>query len=77
MSAEDQVPQVSLSPRLQPREREIVSLLAKGYSSKEIAAKLDLKYRVVCTYIYSACIKTGARNRVDLAVRRAEFGVVD
>lgn len=44
------------------REREIVSLLADGLTSKEIALKLDLSYRTVEVYRAKLLKKFGASN---------------
>lgn len=44
------------------REREIVSLLADGLTSKEIARKLDLSYRTIEVYRAKLLKKFGARN---------------
>lgn len=44
------------------REREIVSLLADGLTSKEIAIKLDLSYRTVEVYRAKLLKKFGASN---------------
>jgi DNA-binding CsgD family transcriptional regulator len=51
---------------LTPREREIVSLLRFGYSTREVAARLCVSARTVEGHIYRATTKTGAANRDEL-----------
>jgi DNA-binding NarL/FixJ family response regulator len=49
--------------RLAPREREILALLAQGYSYKEIADKLDLSVRTVGAHIRSTYEKLHVHSR--------------
>ncbi len=53
---------------LSPREREIVQLLAKGLSSKQIANQLFLSSHTVDTHRRNLLKKTGAKNTLELAV---------
>lgn len=53
---------------LAPREREILSLIAGGLSNKEIAAELHLSGGTVRNYISEMLVKTGARDRTQLAI---------
>jgi DNA-binding CsgD family transcriptional regulator len=48
------------------REREIVMLLARGLSNKDVAARLTLSVRTVEGHIYRAMMKTGTSTREDL-----------
>lgn len=52
---------------LTDREREIVSLLGKGLTSREIAARLNLSVRTVEGHVYHAMTKTSAASREELA----------
>ena len=52
--------------RLTRREREIVSFLADGCTSKEIALKLDLSYRTVEVYRVKLLKKFGVANTSSL-----------
>jgi DNA-binding NarL/FixJ family response regulator len=54
------------SSALSEREREVVRLVAHGYSNKEIAAKLDVSVKTVETYRYRATEKLGLHSRADL-----------
>jgi DNA-binding NarL/FixJ family response regulator len=51
---------------LSEREEEVVSLIAQGYSNKEIAARLKLSVKTVETYKARSLEKLGMRSRVDL-----------
>ena len=58
---------------LSEREREVVRLIASGYSNKEIAARLKVSVKTVETYKTRSMEKLGIRSRVDIvryAVRR-------
>jgi DNA-binding CsgD family transcriptional regulator len=52
---------------LTDREREIVMLIRKGLSSREIAERLTLSVRTVESHIYRATLKTGTKSRDELA----------
>jgi DNA-binding CsgD family transcriptional regulator len=49
------------------REREIVALLAKGLSNREVADRLCLSVRTIEGHIYRAMARTGVANREELA----------
>ena len=63
--------------RLSDREREVVRLVARGYSNKEIAAKLEVSVKTVETYRYRAVEKLGLRGRADLVRYAIEQGWLD
>jgi DNA-binding CsgD family transcriptional regulator len=48
------------------REREIVSLLRHGYSTREVAERLCVSARTVEGHVYRAMTKTGATTREEL-----------
>lgn len=54
------------STALSEREREVVQLVAHGYSNKEIAEKLDVSVKTIETYRYRATDKLGLHGRADL-----------
>lgn len=63
---------------LSSREREVLSLLAAGYSTEEAAAQLILSPLTVRTHVRNAMDKLGARSRthaVALALRDGEIAV--
>jgi DNA-binding NarL/FixJ family response regulator len=53
---------------LTPRERRTVELVAQGWSTREIAARFGVSSQAVRNYIWRACEKIGASNRVELAM---------
>src|SRR5919108_3643804 len=52
--------------QLSERETEVLCLIAKGYSNKEIAAQLDLSVKTVETYKARLMEKLELRGRVDI-----------
>jgi DNA-binding CsgD family transcriptional regulator len=63
---------------LTSREREIVTLIAEGLSTRAVAERLTLSARTVESHIYNAMAKTGVESRDELAallpVRRSGSG---
>lgn len=53
---------------LSPRQREIMRLICRGSTDKEIAEALKLKLPTVANYIQNAISRLGARNRTHAAV---------
>ena len=51
---------------LSDREAEVVRLIARGFSNKEIAARLDVSIKTVETYKARASEKLNLRTRVDI-----------
>ena len=60
--------------QLTPREREVLRLIARGYSYKEVAARLSLSVKTVETHVSSVLRKLQLSSRHELttwaAVRR-------
>lgn len=56
------------SPRLTPREREIVSCLCRGMRNKEIAQELSITPGTVKVHLMHIFEKTGVKDRFELAV---------
>ena len=54
--------------KLPPREREILLLLAQGYSNKEIAFRPRLREQTVKNYLHSLYSKLGIHDRVSAAL---------
>ncbi|MBI4405427.1 MAG: response regulator transcription factor [Deltaproteobacteria bacterium] len=52
--------------RLTPRERQILKLIAEGYSNKEIASNLDVAVKTVMSHRVNLMDKLGIRNRSKL-----------
>jgi HD-GYP domain-containing protein (c-di-GMP phosphodiesterase class II) len=61
---------------LSPREVEILRLIARGLSSKEIAARLTLSPKTVRNHTEHIYAKTGADNRVAASLFAVEHGLL-
>ncbi len=61
-------------PSLTAREREILSLMARGMGNKEIAAHLYLSVPTVKTHIRRLLRKLGARSREEAVARARQAG---
>ncbi len=55
--------------RLSPRETELLTLLAGGYSNKEIAAKLALTLETIQSYLKSVYRKMHVHSRAEAAAK--------
>ena len=62
--------------RLTPRERQILPLLAAGYSNREIAASLGLGTGTIKSYVEHLLQKLGASSRAEAAARAATWGLL-
>ncbi len=62
--------------KLTPREREIIAMLARGISNKEIARKLDLAESTVKIHVQGILRKLNLTSRVQAAVYAVEHGLV-
>lgn len=51
---------------LSPREQDVLSLIARGFSNKEIAARLQISTKTVETYKARAAEKLSLRTRADI-----------
>ncbi|MBX5439962.1 MAG: response regulator transcription factor [Solirubrobacteraceae bacterium] len=67
-------------PRLSPREREVLQLMAEGQTAEGVGEALGVSVETVRTHVRNAVRKLQARNRVHaiaLAVARGEIAVDD
>ena len=53
---------------LSPKEIQVLTLVALGYSDKEICSELNIKYGTVRTYIDRIVLKLNAKNRTHAAI---------
>jgi PAS domain S-box-containing protein len=61
---------------LSPREREVLSLVALGATSPEIAARLHISHNTVRKHVNSAMQKMGARSRAHLVAKALGEGQI-
>ncbi|WP_188187797.1 response regulator [Nonomuraea sp. SYSU D8015] len=59
-------------PELSPRERDVLAMVGAGLSNREIAERLYLGVSTVKTHLANLMRKTGAQNRIRLAVLAAQ-----
>lgn len=53
---------------LSPKELQVLTLVAMGYSDKEIGAKLNIAYGTVRNHVDKAVLKLNAQNRTHAAI---------
>lgn len=62
------------SPRLTPRERDVLELLAAGHRNHDIAARLGLSEKTVRNHASHLLLKFGAEDRTSLVIRARDAG---
>lgn len=73
----DAVAMPDISPdKLSPREREIIVMLARGASNKEIAKTLDLSESTIKIHVQGILRKLNIAKRVQAAVYAVEHGLI-
>jgi DNA-binding NarL/FixJ family response regulator len=70
-----QCPDSDLLEELTPRERQVVSLVARGLTNDEIAEQLVVTPATAKTHVSRAMLKLGARDRAQLVVFAYETGL--
>ncbi len=69
-------PLAAALPRLSPRERELITLVAQGRTDAQIAAQLYITVRTVSSHLDRIRDKTGCRRRADLTRLALSAGLV-
>jgi DNA-binding NarL/FixJ family response regulator len=65
----------SSSPRITPREQEVLDKILHGYRNHEIADSMGISKRTVAKHRQNLNAKLGARNAVELALSAMRFGL--
>jgi DNA-binding NarL/FixJ family response regulator len=73
---EAESPRPSGAARLSSREREVLTLLARGHTNQEIARLLFLSVKTIETYRARIADKLGLRSRADLVRYALEVGLL-
>jgi DNA-binding NarL/FixJ family response regulator len=58
----------SIGAQLTPREEQVLELIVKAHSTREIATRLGIEQRTVKAYVGRLMRKTGADNRIKLSM---------
>ncbi|NKB16353.1 MAG: response regulator transcription factor, partial [Sphingomonadales bacterium] len=62
---------------LTSRERDVLSVLIRGATNKEIARALDVSPKTVSTHLQSVYAKLGVTTRAGAAIRALEAGLLN
>ncbi len=62
---------------LTPREREILDLLAEGFTMRQIGRRLGISTRTVETHVAKIYRKLSVRSRVQAVSRAAALGLIE
>jgi DNA-binding NarL/FixJ family response regulator len=63
------------SARLSNREGQVIRLISRGLSNKEIACELGIAVTTVNQYVRTLLVKFSVRNRTQLAVKAITAGI--
>jgi DNA-binding NarL/FixJ family response regulator len=72
---QEEAPAAALPESLTVRERDVLALVGAGLSNREIADRLHLGVTTVKTHVTNLLVKTGASNRIRLALLAAQSGL--
>ncbi|MCB9677160.1 MAG: response regulator transcription factor [Alphaproteobacteria bacterium] len=70
------VPNRPRAPDLTPREREVLELLAQGFSNREIGEALDISSHTAKFHVQGLLDKLDATTRTEAAVRAARMLII-
>ncbi|MGI9667929.1 MAG: response regulator [Acidimicrobiia bacterium] len=77
LEIDDVAGQLELIDRLTPREREVVILIAQGYTYRQSASKLGMKVKTLETHMSHIFEKLGVATRAELSFLAYETDMVD
>lgn len=76
-ASEQMSDEIKLIDRLNPREREILPLVSRGLSNKEIGKRLFISDKTVKNYVTSIRKKLQLDNRTQIALYSIRNGILD
>lgn len=65
------------APRLSPREREVLHLVAQGRTNREIAESLFISHKTASVHVTHILDKLGVASRVEAALMAARAGLIE
>lgn len=77
LDIDESVPPVSNIDRLTPREREVVALIARGYTYKETAADLGISVKTLENHMHNIFGKLGVASRHELTRQMYDDGFIN
>ena len=69
-------PPVERPPRLSPRERETLTLLAAGHSTAQMAQRMGISKETVRNHVKGVLRSLGARSRVEAVAKGRSVGLI-
>ncbi len=69
-------PAASSAPQITPREKQILTLIARGYSNADIAAELYLSEGTVRNYASALFTRIGVTDRTQAAIAALRYGII-
>ena len=76
LGGEAPAPNTPNGVELSPRETEVITLIAQGYTNQQIAARLVISVKTVETHKANIMQKLGAKSRVELVRYALETGLL-
>lgn len=74
---EDLDPSIASTPRLSPRETEVLRLVADGLENKQIARQLDISETTVKTHLRSSFERLNVASRSEAVATALRLGLID